>query len=245
MIMRRVSQRTNRTRAVSTWAVVWLLAGASAWAGQNYLPKRDGNGASQQQSAPVLLKRPRYQIQPGDVLVLSFPISPTFNRTVTVAPDGYVSLDDVGDVYVAGKSLPGVRKTLHTVYAKILNDPIVNVDLKSFQKPYYMVSGQVGRPGKFDLLGQKVTVVEALAMAGGETANAKTSQVLLFRHVPGGAMVEVRKLNLKKMLKKGNLQEDPVLQVGDLVYVPQNTISKIARFLPTSSLGLYTQPVIP
>jgi len=224
---------------------VWFLAGTFAWAGRNDVLKQDGDSAKTQQASPVLLQRPRYHIQPGDILVLNFPISPTFNRSVTVAPDGYLSLDGVGDVYVAGKSLADVRKAIRTAYAKILHDPIVNVDLSSFQKPYFVVSGQVGHPGKFDLLGQKITVVEALAMAGGETPNAKTTQVLLFRHMPGGAMVEVRKLDLKKMLKKGNLQEDPVLQAGDLVYVPQSTISKIMRFLPTSSMGLYATPPIP
>ncbi len=245
MTTKRFGQRTQWKAALGMMVAVWFLAGAFAWAGQNDLPEQDGDGAKQQQAGPVLLQRPRYQIQPGDILVLSFPISPTFNRTVTVAPDGYLSLDGVGDVYVAGKSLAEVRTALHAVYEKILHDPIVNVDLNTFQKPYFMVSGQVGRPGKFDLLGQKVTVVEALAMAGGETQRAKTTQVLLFRHMPGGAMVEVRKLNLKKMLKKGNLQEDPVLQAGDLVYVPQNAISKIERFIPTSSMGVYAAPPIP
>jgi polysaccharide export outer membrane protein len=221
--------------------IVSFCTAAPRLAGQDL----DTKSSQREQASPVLLHRPRYQVQPGDVLDLSFPLSPSFNSTVTVGPDGYVSLLAAGDVYVAGKSLPAVREELHSAYSKTLHDPIVNVDLKSFQKPYFMVSGQVGHPGKFDLLGQDVTVVEALAMAGGETQSAKTSQVLLFRHMPGGSMVEVRKLNLNKMLQKGNLQEDPVLQMGDLVYVPESTLTKIGRFLPTSSLGLYAAPPIP
>jgi hypothetical protein len=53
-------------------------------------------------------------------------------------------------------------------------------------------------------------------------------------------MVEVKKLNLQKMLKKGDLREDMRVERGDLLFVPQSAISKIERFLPTSSLGLYT-----
>jgi protein involved in polysaccharide export with SLBB domain len=49
-------------------------------------------------------------------------------------------------------------------------------------------------------------------------------------------------LNLKKMLKQGGLQEDAHLRPGDMVFVPQNSISKIARFLPTPSLSMYFNP---
>lgn len=53
-------------------------------------------------------------------------------------------------------------------------------------------------------------------------------------------MVEVRKLDVKKMMKKGDLTEDAVLKPGDVIFVPQNFISKIDRFLPTSEMGVYT-----
>jgi protein involved in polysaccharide export with SLBB domain len=101
------------------------------------------------------------------------------------------------------------------------------------------VGGEVGHPGKYDIR-EDVTVAEALALAGGATTNAKSSQVLLFRRVPGGSLVEVRKLNLKSMLSKGDLREDVRLEPGDLVYVPKSTIGKISRFLPSTSVGLYT-----
>lgn len=236
------AKKTRYAVAIPMVAAFWLIAGVFALAGQNTLSKQDVSSINQQKPTPVLLQRPRYKIHPGDVLVIGFPISPDFNQTVTVAPDGYVSLLGVGSLYLVGESLPQARKSLYAAYTKILHDPIMNVDLKSFQEPHFVVSGQVTHPGRFDLLGQNVTVVEGLAMAGGETPNAKTSQVLLFRRMPGGSMVEVRKLNLKKMLKKGNLVEDPVLQAGDMVYVPQTTMSKIGRFLPTSSLGIYAAP---
>lgn len=195
-------------------------------------------------AAPQLQERPRYHIAPGDVIDLTFPLQADFNQVLTVAPDGYVSLHGVGDFYAAGKTLPELRKDVAQAYSGILHNPIVNADLKDFQKPYFYINGQVAHPGKFDLR-DNTTVSEALAIAGGETQNAKSSQVLLFRRLPGGAMVEVRKLDIKKMLKKGNLTEDMLLQPGDLIFVPQSTISKIARFLPSSSLGVYGSPVIP
>jgi len=65
--------------------------------------------------------------------------------------------------------------------------------------------------------------------------------VVLFHRVPDG-WVQVKKLNMKKMLKDANLNEDAYLQPGDFLYVPKNTMSKIGRFIPTSSLGLYANP---
>ncbi|MGB7547838.1 MAG: polysaccharide biosynthesis/export family protein [Terracidiphilus sp.] len=198
--------------------------------------------ATNREASPTLQHRRRYTVSPGDVMELGFPLSPEFNQSLTVAPDGFVSLRGVGDVSVEGKSLPEVRETLRKAYAGILHEPLVTVDLKDFQKPYFTVGGEVGHPGKYDLR-EDITVAEALAIAGGTTMNSKSSQVLLFRHLPGGSMVEVRKLDLKKMMKKGDLREDARLQPGDLVYVPKSAISTIMRFLPTSSMGLYASPI--
>jgi protein involved in polysaccharide export with SLBB domain len=188
---------------------------------------------------PALQQRPRYLIESGDTVAVSFPLSPEFDQTVTVAPDGYIALRAAGDLSVAGKTLPELREALKTAYSGILHDPVINVDLKDFQKPFFTVSGEVTHPGKFDLRGT-TSVAEALAVAGGTTQNAKSSQVLLFRRLPGGTMVEVRKLDIHHMMKKADLREDAYLQPGDLLYVPKSAISSIERFLPTSSLGLYT-----
>lgn len=188
---------------------------------------------------PQLLHRQRYRVQPGDVIDIDFPLSATFNQTLTIAPDGYVTLRGVGDFYAANKTLPQLHAAMVREYSGILHDPMVTVDLRNFQKPYFIVNGEVAHPGKFDLR-ENITVTEALAIAGGVTENAKSSQILLFRRLPGGTMVEVQKLNMKRMMKTGDLAEDATLKPGDLIFVPQNAISKISRFLPTSSLGVYS-----
>ncbi len=188
--------------------------------------------------SPQLQTRPRYHIEPGDVIELNFPLEMDFNQALTVAPDGYVSLKGIGDFYAAGKSLPELHQALLTAYSGILHNPIINIALRDFQKPFFVVNGQVTHPGKFDLR-ENLTVTEALAIAGGVTESAKSSQVLLFRRVQGGSMVEVHKLDMRKMYKKGDLTEDIPLQPGDLVFVPQTAISKIQKFLPTSSMEMY------
>ena len=182
----------------------------------------------------------RYQLHSADVLSLEFPFTPEFNQTVTIQPDGYVTLRGIENMHVEGETLPQVTTALRTAYAKILHDPVINVELKDFEKPFFIVGGEVGRPGKFELR-EDTTATEAVAIAGGLRDSAKHSQVLLFHRVPGG-WAQVKKLNMKKMLKEGNLDEDAYLQPGDFLYIPKNTMSKIGKFIPTSSLGLYANP---
>jgi len=182
-------------------------------------------------------RHPRYQLRKGDTFDLDFAFSPEFNQTLAVQPDGFVTLKGIGSIFVEGKTLPELTDSLKTVYAKILHDPVIEVSLKDFDKPYFVAAGQVEKPGKYDLR-SALTVTEAVAIAGGFNEKAKHSQVVLFRPVAKGGF-EAKLLNIKKLLAARNLSEDVQLQPGDVVYVPQNTFSKIRPFIPSSSIGAY------
>jgi polysaccharide export outer membrane protein len=194
--------------------------------------------ATSGESGSVLHKRNwRYRINPSDILELTFPLSPEFNQTVTVQPDGYITLRGVGDLAVEGQTLPELTQSIKTAYSKILQDPEINVDPKEFEKPFFTVGGQVGKPGKFDWYGD-ITLTQAIAIAGGFTEASKHSQVLLFRRV-SDQWTEARIINVKKMIDARNLQEDPELKPGDMLFVPKNALSKIKPFLPTTSVGAF------
>ena len=183
----------------------------------------------------------RYKIAPGDSFDLNFELSPEFNQAaVAVQPDGFVTLRGVGDIKVQGETVPELTATLRTAYGKILNDPIISVVLKDFEKPYFVADGQVGRPGKYDLRGD-ITLTQAIAIAGGFTDASRHSQVLLFRKASDQWM-EAKIINVKKMEKSGNLQEDVLLHPGDMLFVPKNTLSKIDKFFPTANMGTYFRP---
>jgi len=190
---------------------------------------------------PELHRRnPRYQLCKDDVLQLNFTMTPDLNQTVTVQPDGYITLQGVGDIHVEGQTVPDVAESIRLAYAKTLHNPIITVRLMEFDKPYFIVGGEVGHPGKFELRGD-TTMTQAVAIAGGFTENAKHSQVWLFRRVSND-WAETRQLDLKKMLKSGNLKEDAHLRPGDMLYVPKNTISKMKHFIPVATLGTYLSP---
>jgi len=135
-------------------------------------------------------------------------------------------------------TIPQVIEALKEAYAKILHEPIIDVDLTDFQKPFFIVSGQVGKPGQYDLR-YDTTVSEAIAVAGGFTPQAKT-QVFLYHRISDG-WVEVKKLNLKDILNGKNVNEDAVMKPGDMIFVPEKFITNFRKYVPYS-FGMYLSP---
>lgn len=239
------------TLRILTFAFV-VFTGAYPCAGQKTLvPSPIGNGQPDSTDKPPqpapdetsLHKRNwRYRINPSDTLELKFALTPQFNQTVTVQPDGYITLTDVGDIPAAGQTLPELTESIKAAYSKILQDPVISVDPTDFEKPFFIVNGQVGKPGKYDLR-SNITLTQAIAIAGGFTDASKHSQVLLFRRI-SDEWTEAKIINVKKMLASGDLREDPDLKPGDMLYVPKNVLSKIKPFLPTTSAGVFANPGI-
>jgi len=201
----------------------------------------DGKG-NPKNGSPALTgeRRPLYRLRKSDIVQMRFTFSPEFDQEVTVQPDGFVSLKSVGNVLAEGLTLVDLRESIMKAYQATLRDPEINVVLKDFERPFFVAGGQVGRPGKYELRAP-TSAAEAVQIAGGFTDASKHSQVVLFRRV-GDGVVETQVLNLKAMLAARNLEEDPELKPGDMLFVPQNRISKIKRFLPTSSLSTFFTP---
>jgi polysaccharide biosynthesis/export protein len=157
---------------------------------------------------------------------------------VMIQPDGYITLQNIGSVFVLGMTVPEVVEALKKASTSILHDPIIDVDLVDFQKPYFMVSGQVGKPGQYDLR-HDTTVSEAVALAGGFLPTAKT-QVFVYHRISTG-WVEVKKLNLKDILNGKNINEDIQMQPGDMVFVPEKFIANFKKYVPYTA-GMYLNP---
>jgi polysaccharide biosynthesis/export protein len=187
----------------------------------------NGNG-----DRPALQERyPRYQVTRSDVLSLSFPLSPELNRNVTVQPDGYINLQSTKSVYVQGLTIPEIIAALKKAYTNVLKDPIIDVDLVDFQKPFFIAGGQVGKPGQYELR-HDTTVSQAIAMAGGISTGGKTQIFLYHQSAPG--LMEVKKLNLKDIYNGKNVNEDALLHPGDTLFVPEKFITNFRKYVPYS-----------
>jgi polysaccharide export outer membrane protein len=139
-------------------------------------------------------------------------------------------------------TVPEIVQAMKKAYSGILHDPIINVRLVDFQKPFFIVSGQVGKPGQYDLR-HDTTVSEAIAIAGGFAPTAKT-QVFLFHRVSSD-WVEVKKLSLKDVLHGKNANEDAQLLPGDMIFVPEKFITNFRKYVPYSIGGNAGSYIVP
>jgi polysaccharide export outer membrane protein len=182
----------------------------------------------------------RYRLQPGDVIEIQFRYTPEFNQTITVQPDGYISLEISGDLKVAGSTIEEARQAILRQASKRLQDPVATIVLKEFQKPYFVVSGEVTQPGKIEMR-EKVTALQAIMLAGGMKETAKSSQIVVFRKINSDT-AEVKVLNFKDMRRTSDLENDLTLQAGDMVYVPRDKWSKFERFMRLVSVAALITP---
>jgi polysaccharide export outer membrane protein len=204
-----------------------------------------GCGMLSAQTAPAGFsdRNERYHLQPNDVVDVQYRYTPEYNQTVTIHPDGFVTLPLVGDVKIGDLTLEQAHEALLTLASQRLNKPEIVVVLRDFEKPHFVVSGEVNTPGRFELRG-RITVSEAIAMAGGfKAANAKHSQVLLLRRV-NDTFGEAHVLNVKDFINSKDFSEDLKVQAGDMVVVPQNTISKVERLVKWVNMGFYANPMV-
>jgi polysaccharide biosynthesis/export protein len=195
--------------------------------------KNDDENKIPPQLKPAVEKR--YRINPGDVLEIIYRYTPEFNQTVTVQPDGFVVLQIVGGLELKGLTVEEARQKILENAVKRLKDPEITLLLKEFQKPYFVVAGEVVQPGKFQM-NENVTALQAVLLAGGFKDSAKSSQILVFRRINSDT-AEVKLLNLKGIKKTSDLENDFELESGDMIFVPQNTITKVERYIKFVNLA--------
>jgi polysaccharide export outer membrane protein len=194
---------------------------------------------------PPQLKTPaetRYKLVAGDVLDVVYRYTPEFNQSVTIQPDGYVVLEIVGDIKLGGLTLAEARRKIIENASKRLKDPEVTLLLKEFQKPYFVVAGEVSQPGKFDMR-ENVTALQAVLLAGGFKDSAKVSQILVYRKINAGT-AEVKLLNLKNIKKTTDLEQDFTLEPGDMIFVPRNKMAKVERYVQFASVAGIFSPFL-
>src|SRR6516164_2343047 len=90
---------------------------------------------------------PLYRLRSSDVVEVTFTVAPEFNQTLTVQPDGYVTLKDAGAVLAQGLTVSQFAEAVRKAYTGYLHNPEVGVALKDFERPYFVVGGELGKPG--------------------------------------------------------------------------------------------------
>jgi polysaccharide export outer membrane protein len=143
----------------------------------------------------------------------------------------------IGSVKLAGLTAEEAAHAIEAKAATQLNNPEVTVLIKEFVHPAFVVAGFVEHPGRFDMHGP-MNAVEAIAISGGFKESSKNSQVVLVRKVDS-EYAHVRVLDMKKMMTAKNVNENPEILPGDMLIVPQSTVSKMERYIRWTSSTLY------
>lgn len=190
----------------------------------------------------------RYVIQQGDSLSVTSYLNSEFNQDVIVRPDGQVAMTLIGNVPAAGKTPQQLADNLNKDYSQELRNPDISVLVKNMPSREVYVEGQVSKPGSFSL-DPGMTVLQAVAAAGGLTDQAGKKAVLIRRDACGVA--QGIPINLDKAVKSPGEGEDTVLATRDIVVVPRSGIANfdlwvnqyIRQVLPVNPYVAATAPV--
>jgi polysaccharide export outer membrane protein len=171
-------------------------------------------------------EEPAYRIYPGDVLDVTAPSAPELNRTVTVEPDGRISLPLIGGVMAADRTVPDLAHTLTQIYAGQLVRPEIDVDVKTATPLRVFVGGEVGKPGVYDMPGD-INALQAVILAGGFTPNSKMSEVVIIRRGPGGRAM-MRTVDLHNAVFRASVTDAIPLRRLDVIYVQRTGLANLA-----------------
>jgi polysaccharide export outer membrane protein len=155
-----------------------------------------------------------YKIGNGDVLHVSVWGQDQFDRTVTVRPDGKVSLPLVEDITIAGLTVTESQDLLRDKLLPFVKRPLVTVNVTDIRSKVVYVTGEVQRPGAY-VLTAPTNLLQIVARAGGVTDFAKTKKVYVF-HTTGDRVP----VNLKDLIRGRGGEQDVALAPGDTVLIP-------------------------
>ncbi len=163
-----------------------------------------------------------YRLQPSDVLTITVHGQPDLTTRTRITSYGDISFPLLGKVPVRGLTVRDVEEKLKELLeADYLVTAQVLVFIEEYRSRQVSVIGEVNKPGKYDMpLERSVTLLEAIAMAGGFTKDADTRNVSIMR-MEAGRQKTVR-INVKDITDKGAKEKDPLIEPDDVVVVPES-----------------------
>jgi polysaccharide export outer membrane protein len=159
-----------------------------------------------------------YVVGPGDVLQVRAWKNEALSQRVIVRPDGFITLPLIGDVMAGGRTVEAVSQDISTRSTKFYTEqPVVAVEVAELHSYRIYVLGEVSRPGEFTPRGQ-ITVLQAIALAGGFTRFAAPEKVVIVRRDAHGE----RRIPFvyAQVIDQGDMRENLPLQSNDTVVVP-------------------------
>ena len=182
-----------------------------------------------------------YRVPVGDLLAIRLYLTPELNEDVVVRPDGKITTTLAQVVPAAGLTPEQVADGLRQAYTAELKDPAITVGVKSAAPVRVYVAGEVPAPGELQTSGQNLTLLQAVARAGGLRVTGDRDGVLIVRRGEGGAPA-VYAARYADAVSGRDPSADVVLMPYDVVIVPRTGIADayvwvnqhIQQFVPVS-----------
>jgi polysaccharide export outer membrane protein len=203
------SPRPHPSSAALAAALAIALTSAGAGCGAS-TPRFDYDAERRATSA--------YSVGPGDALQVRAWKLEALSQRVTVRPDGFITIPLVGEVLATGRTVESIAEEISSRAMKYYTEkPVVSVEVAELKSYRIYVVGEVARPGEFTPTAQ-VTVLQALALAGGFTRFAAPNDVIIVRHDAHGE----RRIPFAfdRVVDNGDLRTNLPLQSNDTVVVP-------------------------
>jgi polysaccharide export outer membrane protein len=197
----------KHTRLLIVLALTLFLSAALAFAQE---PREEKQVATPQLSDT-------YVIGEGDILAINVWHEAELTRVVPVRTDGKITLPLVGEMQAAGQTVEQLRTTIAEKLKHFLEAPEVSVMVQDPRSQFFTVVGKVMKPGSYPL-GQRLTVMDGIAMGGGFKDFAKISKIQVVRTHRDGR-VERLAFDYKRAVA-GDLKQNFVLEQHDMIVVP-------------------------
>jgi len=181
------------------------------------IPKPEGPGT--QSPSPTSLAPERYVVGPTDTLSITVVGEPDLTNKYRVDTDGTITLPYLGRQPAAGSTVAELQTKITTLLKDgYLQNPQVLIDVDVYKARSVLVVGEVRSPGKVQLTGLTMSLLEALALAGSPTAAAANEVIVVHSPKPGELAKEI--VVNRRDLELGRAGLDVTLQDGDLINVP-------------------------
>lgn len=159
-----------------------------------------------------------YIIHAGDELEIDFYGDLDLDQAMDVRPDGYISLQLIGEVRADGLTVPELQAVLEERYGEVLSDPRLNVVVRTFSSNVVFIGGDVKQPSAIYFKG-KITVLQAISLTGGfDPKTAIIDKVLVIRRAPGKPPQRFF-VDLTKIIDGTDLSQDFYLYQYDTIYI--------------------------
>jgi len=158
-----------------------------------------------------------YRLAAGDKLRIEVYKDEHLSQSLQIRPDGKITLPLAGDLPAAGRTTMELRDSISTALKDYIANPVVTVIVVETTPQVVYVTGEVSKPGALPLVNGHMSIVQAIAMAGGFTDFAKRKDVLVMRK--GAKGMETLHFNYKEAVAEESRREPLQLMAGDTVVV--------------------------